>query len=57
MAIKLDKMVTFFEGLLSIKLHVVFITWSCGYYNKLKPLYHQHHSAYGHKFWEHVDLS
>ena len=39
MATKLDKYVTYFEGVPKIKLHGSLITWSCRVMDKLKPFY------------------
>ena len=55
MAIKRGKMVTYLEGLLTIKSLSALITWSCEI-KKLKALYILYHSAYDHQTWQDDNL-
>ena len=47
MARKLGRAVTYFDGLLPIKLHNPLVKA----FDKLKPLYLQYHNIYGYKTW------
>ena len=49
MATKLGRMVTYLEGLTTIKSHNILITWSCKAMWQTKSLYLYYQSAYGHK--------
>ena len=49
MAMKLDKVVTYYKKLQPIKSHNLLKTWSR---DKLKTVYLHYHSTYGYKIWQ-----
>ena len=51
MATKLGSMITYLDGLLSIKSHDPVISWLCEITWPTKTIYLQYHSAYGHQIW------
>ena len=56
MATKLDRMVTYFERLLTIKSFYVLITWSCKVTWQKNILYIFYKSAYGKQTWQNLDF-
>ena len=57
MTTKLRRLVTYHDGLLSIKPHKILIMWPCNITcDKLKPLYLNYHSAYSYQTRQGGDL-
>ena len=55
MATKLDKMITYFDGLLPIKSHDSLITWSCGITWKTKTIISPIPQCLDHQTWYNSD--